>query len=526
MALPAASEVFKGSIDESLKKLVQPAAVVPASVFVLLNLAVVYPRLLAAKVPLATTFDGFTDEWKVAILAALILVIGYVMLNLTGSAMRLATGELIAYTPIGSLLTWFERRRIANASRHARDAKGLKAEDARLPPPDHAAPTRLGNVLAGANESIYRRYGFDMAALWAHLRALLVKDEDKLATALDEEYTGLQVLINLALTVLTVGAEAATLALATNDGGAAVAFLLSIPLAYGFYRSACARARSYTDLVEVAVDMYRSKVGEKLGVKVTDDPAKDKPAWEALRDWLLWDARPNVPVDPKATLSVSATTSDNVTIKALPTTLMSEIPVVTTLAGSLVAQWPEEYWYLLSGKVPEDCCDEKVPIQVVLSAGKEWQWADNPRVQIGGSDQEAAVVRGGAAGDSLLIRTRIRGVASTDLHLAYPRKRIEITAVPAGKPGSVHLAFGKDPKLGAEQLEVMVKASSEKLPVIMTIRVAWMTGELLPVELDGASLMGTMKDGVWSGSATLGAAERVLHIGLPKVGLPKAIGEE
>lgn len=38
------ADFLKGTVSESLNKLIQPAAVVPAMLFVLLNLAFVYPE--------------------------------------------------------------------------------------------------------------------------------------------------------------------------------------------------------------------------------------------------------------------------------------------------------------------------------------------------------------------------------------------------------------------------------------------------------------------------------------------------
>ena len=172
MAMPSVAEVFKGSIDESLKKLVQPAGVVPATVLVFANLVFIYPSLLGAEIAAATAFDDLDDAWKGVVLTGLILVVGYVILNLSASAMRLATGELVAGSTLGDWLKDIQANHIRKDEAQANKDRKIKSDLSRLPLPEDAAPTWLGNVFAGSNTSLYKRYGFDIAAMWAHLEAI------------------------------------------------------------------------------------------------------------------------------------------------------------------------------------------------------------------------------------------------------------------------------------------------------------------------------------------------------------------
>jgi hypothetical protein len=525
MAVPSVGEIFQGSIDESLKKLVQPAAVVPATVLVGLNFVLIYPRLLAAKLPMATAFDGLDDAWKGIVLTVVILVVGYVILSLSGSTMRLATGELIADTAIGRALIWLQVRRIKAVTKHARDTQRIRAEDARLPPPDQATPTRLGTVLAGANWSIYQRYGFDMAAVWAHLQAVLAKDQETFAASLDDEYTGLQVLVNLAAVTIILGTEAAFVSLVARDGAMALAFLISVPLAYGLYRAACARARGYTDLVEVAVDLYRSMVGDKLGIKADpDDPSKEKAAWVSLRSLLLWDERVADPPDPMSTLAVTTTTTDDVTITALPVRLpgvgMPRPSADTPPTSSVAAYWVEEYAYLWSRKATDECCNDVTESQLVLAAGKDWVWdADAPpAVTIGGATATAVVLKGGLAGDSLLISTGLSPSSSKDVRFSYERKRVELKILKNRLPESrVKARFETVPELGAESIKFLVhRADGAPLFVKISFTATWMSETVLRMKLAGNDLTPTFADGVWTATATLDAIDNVLVVYLPQ----------
>ena len=52
------AEFLKGSVDESLKKLVQPAGLVPAIVLLLLNLGAIYPAVQIGAIERFAKLDG------------------------------------------------------------------------------------------------------------------------------------------------------------------------------------------------------------------------------------------------------------------------------------------------------------------------------------------------------------------------------------------------------------------------------------------------------------------------------------
>ena len=85
--MPAFSDFLKSTLDESLKKLLQPHGLIPAAIFLLLNLLFVFLPLADVNYPAAEWFLRFSDAWKLLIGTALLLVLGYL---LRVSAMQLS----------------------------------------------------------------------------------------------------------------------------------------------------------------------------------------------------------------------------------------------------------------------------------------------------------------------------------------------------------------------------------------------------------------------------------------------------
>jgi hypothetical protein len=531
MAFPAVADLFKGSIDEGLKKLVQPAAIVPAAVFVLLNLAVIYPALLDAGVSWATAFKGLEDTLKVVLISASILVLGYVLLNLNGSMLRLATGELIAETPIGTWLTDREKKRIQRFKDKVRPEKdgepkslSIKTEDTKLPPPEKAAPTRLGNVLAGASDSLVKRYGFDLGATWVHLETLLAKDQKEVATALDDERVPMEVLVSLSVVVVVFGVEAALVSLIADQPTGALALVVAVPAAYGLYRAACARAGSYVDLVKAAVDLYRSDLGTKLGILKTDDIETEQAEWKKIADWFLYDVSPLKPSDATASLVVTTSAPDNLTVKALPTRRTDPVRTTMSTKDVVEAVWIDRYGFLVTAKLPDECCKDLASTQMVLSAGSAWSWDGAPPVEVlvGGVAGNVLPLPGSTGGDSLLVRLELNGTASVDVLVDYSRiLRLKIVDVGSPPPGeAIAAAFETFPKLGDRDISIkLTNDSGSPRDVRFDLRCSW-AGEVAPLfTLDGATVSpGPRANDVWSVNRTVPAGNSTLKIVIPEKG--------
>ena len=71
----------------------QPAGLVPAAVFVLLNLAFVYPTLKAAEVGYVTIFTGLDEAWQGVTVAVIVLFLGYLLLSVSANVLDLLAGD-------------------------------------------------------------------------------------------------------------------------------------------------------------------------------------------------------------------------------------------------------------------------------------------------------------------------------------------------------------------------------------------------------------------------------------------------
>lgn len=117
--LTAVSELLKGTFNESLKKLLQPAGIIAASVFLLLNVLFIVPTLEAQGVQLAVALNQLDDGWKFLLFAAFVIVFAYVLLSLGSTILRLMTGELLtASSPLRNrtVYTGGNRRDLARSS--------------------------------------------------------------------------------------------------------------------------------------------------------------------------------------------------------------------------------------------------------------------------------------------------------------------------------------------------------------------------------------------------------------------------
>ncbi len=94
--LPGISDFLKSTFDESLKKLIQPNGLIPAAIFLLLNLLLIFLPIADADYNAVAWFYALSDPWKLVIGTALLLVLGYLLASLSSSLLKVMTGELWA----------------------------------------------------------------------------------------------------------------------------------------------------------------------------------------------------------------------------------------------------------------------------------------------------------------------------------------------------------------------------------------------------------------------------------------------
>lgn len=359
-AIPKVAEVLKGSFDESLKKLVQPASIVPATIFVLILLVTVYPPLKTDGNRIVKAFDDFDDVWKAAALTGIVIVVGYVLLSLSGTIMRLATGESWRHTWLAGKLV--EQHRLILPDLYARAAAAHAAGDGALesrllseiattPDDVMTSPTRLGQVMNGMSGSVARRYGIDPSGLWPHMYAVIASKDKDLSARVDDDTVQLQVLLNLAAVLALSAVILLAFYLLRSDWTAVLWVGLLLVIAYLLYSAAVPAARQYADDVESVFDLYRKDLATALGVTLPEDPDKARAKWQSLSASLLFD-------DDKASaaLAPEAKDADPLTIKASSNVETTIVPTPISKvgpdlpAGSARITWSAGYTLIVTSK--------------------------------------------------------------------------------------------------------------------------------------------------------------------------------
>jgi hypothetical protein len=295
MALPAVADLFKSSFEDPLKKLLQPAGVMPAIVLVGLNLTAIYPTLIDKKVGLATTFEDLDGAWQLGITAIVIILLGYVILAFSPSVLRIATGEGWQTSLLRPLLLWHQTRNRNNVRDRPADAgPKARARDyelrTRFPArADELAPTSLGNALSAVGDGIFDSYGLDLTATWTQMRTVVRKENSDFVAEIDDAQVGFLSLLNLAAVLVIFALEGLVLALLLNTDSFSIPAVASLVAAYFAYRGAVARVASWGDQVAAAYDLYRPKFREvmELGKALTSD--YERLQFRALSSALLWN---------------------------------------------------------------------------------------------------------------------------------------------------------------------------------------------------------------------------------------------
>ena len=264
------AEFLKGSVDESLKKLVQPAGLVPAIVLLLLNLGAIYPAVEIGAIERFAKLDG---AWQAAIVAALVLLIGYLFVTLSSSVLDVLSGLRAAESLVLRGLRLLELRRfdaLATKVNTAPTASLRWYQALRFPVTvegrKSVRPTALGNAFAATQVRAFERYGIELTALWSHMEmSTKLKDAPAVAVVKDER-AGIELSANLALALVLFTIEGLVAFLLLERPGDALLCLLALVPAYLSYRGAVTKAQSWGTAVETLLDLHRGDVRKELGL--------------------------------------------------------------------------------------------------------------------------------------------------------------------------------------------------------------------------------------------------------------------
>jgi hypothetical protein len=327
------AEFLKGTVSDSLKKLLQPAGLLPAALFVLLNLAFVYPAAVRENVPIALSYQSLDQGWQAAVLATLGIGLGVLLLSsgnfaldtLSGRTWRAAVSfwalggardvqrrwlreriEQMADEParaeqVGTmptpvparresleLLRWRLRSRFAPEHEHPDDS-------------GHSSGTSLGDALRASAWMTSQRYGMDMTVLWEPLQALVAQGDtgaddagnakDAAVASANDEKAVLNLVGTLTVTLVFFVVEAGVVLGLLHHWQGVLTSLLALPVAYLAYRIAVTKAISWSDAIDNVAALHRDKLRPAFGLPEAGDPesyAETRREFRELSYFLRW----------------------------------------------------------------------------------------------------------------------------------------------------------------------------------------------------------------------------------------------
>ena len=337
------AEFITGTVNESLKKLLQPVGLIPASLFVLLNLAFVYPSAHADGLDFAETFARLDGATQAAVVALIAFALSYFLLSASSTILDIFGGELIRGSLLHTILVWVQSRRRSRLEGLAGENNWYLSrrfyvaphcEDKRDP-----LPTALGNVLVATQGAVAGRYGIDMAALWSQFVATPDLKDLPARSAVEDERASRDILVNTAFMLWVFALEGLVYFTLHHPRNALFA-LLAVPGGYLAYRAAVAKAEAWGDAVETLFDLHRDKLHAALKLKAYKSPNEELEVWQrATRFYLGADAEGADEVfEQHAAPSITAKPSGQVTAET-PASAIRDGP--KTKDGQIWLRWVE-----------------------------------------------------------------------------------------------------------------------------------------------------------------------------------------
>jgi hypothetical protein len=366
------AEFITGTVNESLKKLLQPVGLIPAAIFVLLNVAFIYPVARADGVPIAKTFDSLDVPTQAAIIALLTLALGYVLLSASSIILDILGGELIRGSVAHSVLVALQGLRRRQLQRSASDnswyvSKRFAIAQDGVEESD-PLPSALGNVLRATQATVRRRYGIDMATQWSQLVATPELKELPAKAIVEEERAARDTLANTAFMLWLFALEGLVFFTFHNMPEEALMSVIAVPAGYAVYLFALGKARAWGSAVETLVDLHRDKLHEALRLATYDSLTSERELWEGAGRFFVSDGADETSEDVFRRDAAPSLTALPAGELAIPDPVSAVLDGPSLAGGGVRLQWIE-YVVLVAKK--SDAAD--VPTAKVL--------VDDPRVQ-------------------------------------------------------------------------------------------------------------------------------------------------
>lgn len=325
----AVATLFYGTVEESLKKLLQPSGLLPAALLVLLNLGFVYPTAKEDKWRVATAFGSIGDTWKIVVAGAVVLSLGYLLLHGSTLILDALAGRTWRGSFAHDLLMTRQLRKWDRAESAASTGPLPKLLFlTRYPPRADVQATGIGNSLSASQAVVAARYGAELAAVWPQMQSAAEADSRAFSVANDEK-VALDLLGNLTFVLLFFAFEAAAVFSLGGHWNDVLLALVPFALALLAYRVMAEKARSWGTAIEVLFDFHRADLKKGMGLRKTTGADDENLLLADLSHFLFGGRDPgdrsaifDAPI-PRAPLLKS---SSNVTAKFL-TNAISEGPL-------------------------------------------------------------------------------------------------------------------------------------------------------------------------------------------------------
>ncbi len=205
------------------------------------------------------------------------ILLSYQLVALTIPLVRLYEG----YWPEGPL-TRLARNCQKKALKRANDSRSRYnnfPRDAQL-----LRPTRLGNLLAAAEEYPYELYRLDAVVWWPRLVTLL---PETFRTQVDTAITPMLTMLNLSMILSLLTCLGGALFLAVQYWSLCVVMCIGgLFIARLCYIAAVTQAEDYSVLVRVAFDLYRHEMLKQMHIPVPDNLVEERRLWLSLNPWI------------------------------------------------------------------------------------------------------------------------------------------------------------------------------------------------------------------------------------------------
>lgn len=304
---PEISDYLKSTLGNNISNLVQPDKLAAAAIFLLLNLGNIILNAGSFSTPgnpLHPLFDTFFKMDPILQGSAdivIIIVLAYLLLSFNTAIMKAFTGEAWTETwPAG----FFKSLQMRKRNRLIQESQGetLKSDlanqqlitgfapdqtDAR-PTALDIYPTALGNVQSATVSYIYNHYGIEMAALWPHMESVVEAADMALSKRIDNEKAALDFLVNMSFLSIVFAIELLIQSFILFSRASLPWILVPIALAVITYQGAVLKARTWGDVVQVAFDMHRDDLRQKLGIRPFTSQEDEREVWKKVSNLLLW----------------------------------------------------------------------------------------------------------------------------------------------------------------------------------------------------------------------------------------------